>query len=46
MNTIFEAVLSINKRNRSRVQGLKVPFLSPDCIWDAYLREKRQLRQI
>jgi len=30
--------------NRSQVQGFKVPFLSPDCIWDAYLREKRQLR--
>jgi len=35
----------LNKGNRSRVQGFKVPFLSPDGIWDAYLREKRQLRQ-
>jgi hypothetical protein len=25
--------------------GFKVPFSSPACIWDAYLREKRQLRQ-
>jgi len=29
----------------SKVQGFKVPFLSPHCIWDAYLREKRQFRQ-
>jgi len=29
----------------SKVQGFKVPFSSLDCIWDAYLREKRQLRQ-
>ena len=25
--------------------GFKVPFLSLDFIWNAYLREKRQLRQ-
>jgi len=25
--------------------GFKVPFSSLDCIWDAVLREKRQLRQ-
>jgi hypothetical protein len=29
-----------------RVQGFKVPFSSLDCIWDAYFREKRQLRQV
>jgi len=29
----------------SKLQGFKVPFLSPDCIWDAYLRKKRQVRQ-
>jgi hypothetical protein len=29
----------------SKVQGFKVAFLSLDCIWDAYLQEKRQLRQ-
>ena len=29
----------------SKVQGFKVPFSFLDCIWDAYLREKRQLRQ-
>ena len=23
----------------------KVPFSSLDCIWDAYLREKRRFRQ-
>jgi hypothetical protein len=28
-----------------KVQGFKVPFSSSDCIWDANLREKRQLRQ-
>jgi len=30
----------------SKVQGFKVPFLSPDCIWDAYLREKRQFLSV
>ena len=25
--------------------GFKVAFSSLDCIWDAYLLEKRQLRQ-
>ena len=29
----------------SEVQRFKGPFSSLDCIWDAYLREKRQLRQ-
>ena len=29
----------------SEVQGFKVSFASLDCIWDAYLGEKRQLRQ-
>jgi hypothetical protein len=29
----------------SKVQGFKVVFSSLVCIWDAYLREKRQLRQ-
>ncbi|MBW2681760.1 MAG: hypothetical protein JRD01_13635 [Deltaproteobacteria bacterium] len=29
----------------SKVQGFKVPSSSPDCIWDAYLREKRQFQQ-
>jgi len=33
------------KTNFVTVQGFNVPFLSPDCIWDVYLREKRQLRQ-
>jgi len=32
-------------RKKVTVHGFKVPFLSPDCIWDANLREKRQLRQ-
>ena len=31
--------------NRSQVQGFKVLFSSLDCIFDAYLRETRQLRQ-
>jgi len=30
----------------SKVQGFKVPFSSPNCIWDAYLREKRQFCQV
>jgi hypothetical protein len=29
----------------SKVQGFKVAFSSLDWIWDAYLQEKRQLRQ-
>jgi hypothetical protein len=29
----------------SKVQGFKVPPSSLDCIWNAYLRENRQLRQ-
>ncbi len=29
----------------SKVQGFKIPFSSLDYIWDAYLREKRWLRQ-
>jgi len=29
----------------SKVQGFKVLFSSPDSIWDAHLREKRQFRQ-
>jgi hypothetical protein len=29
----------------SKVQGFKVVFSSLDWIWDAYLQEKRQLRQ-
>jgi hypothetical protein len=43
--------LSILRLNRmvaftgSKVQGFKVAFSSLDSIWDAYLRQKRQLRQ-
>ncbi len=29
----------------SKVQKFKVSFSALDCIWDAYLRENRQLRQ-
>jgi len=29
----------------SKVQGFKVAFAALDCIWDAYLRETRQLRR-
>ena len=35
-------VLTVHGFKGSRFQ---VPLLSPDCIWDAYLREKRQLHQ-
>ncbi len=43
----LQLIFNLDKKNsrRSRVQGFKVPFSSPDCIWDAYLKEKRQLRQ-
>jgi len=26
-----------------KVQGFKVPFSSPDCFWDAHLRESVSL---
>jgi len=53
MPNLFDRVLNFfknleNKPNiyhGSKVQELKVPFSSPDCIWYAYLREKRQFHQ-
>ncbi|RZB33425.1 MAG: hypothetical protein SRB2_03978 [Desulfobacteraceae bacterium Eth-SRB2] len=44
VDCIFSTITK-NLGRRSRVQGFKVPFSSPGCIWDEYLREKRQFRQ-
>jgi hypothetical protein len=42
---LINAYITTPFGNRSQVQRFKVPFLSLDCIWEAYLRERRQLSQ-
>jgi len=42
---IFPKFPELNQKMFVGVQGFKVAFSPPDCIWDADFREKRQLRQ-
>jgi hypothetical protein len=42
---LYFPMYNADDRSGPGVQGFKVAFPSLDCIWEAYLREKRQLRQ-